>query len=140
MTPSGLAEILRIEGRETENRLHVLPYFWNTSTLAYEVATTGGVGTGEEARVTNTVAVTGPVTDEDTVRQCRTGWLLRTVVSGLGSVTYSNPSPALAWGRGTRNREVPAGEKCFGPRTERTIVRAPSDHVCIEIIEEIPEA
>src|SRR5438105_11889598 len=62
------------------------------------------------------------------VRQCRTGRLLRTVVSGLGSVTYSNPSPALAWDRGTRNMELLAGEKCFGPTTERTIVRALSDH------------
>jgi hypothetical protein len=39
--------------RVTGGKSHVLPYFWDTTSLAYVVATTGGTGVGSEVEVTN---------------------------------------------------------------------------------------
>ena len=39
--------------KTTEGQAHVLQYLWNPDTLSYEIATTGGVGVGQEVTVTN---------------------------------------------------------------------------------------
>ena len=43
---SGLAEILRIEGRSTDGRLEVVPYYWDPVGLAYVVAQQASAGGG----------------------------------------------------------------------------------------------
>lgn len=44
----------------TQNKLHTLGYAWNPDSLAYEVVTTGGSGTGLEVTVTNASLSTTP--------------------------------------------------------------------------------
>lgn len=42
---------------QTGGKLHTIPYYWNTQTLSYEVASTGGSGVGQEVKVTNFPAI-----------------------------------------------------------------------------------
>lgn len=44
----------------TQHQMHVLPFFWNPTTLAYEPPTTGGAGVGQEVDVTNAVLEVRP--------------------------------------------------------------------------------